>query len=106
MFFTCSNKKKDILIIGEGPTQGLDGTMLTAEKKYSVNFTENSKKCCLSLHYNRVNSYLIGNRKEIHKFKARVSEIAPTPLYLGSISKDFSVDDIKKDSIKWICLWF
>ena len=23
------NKKKDILILGEGPTQGLDGTTLT-----------------------------------------------------------------------------
>ena len=28
------NKKKDILLPGEGPTQGLDGTTLTAEKKY------------------------------------------------------------------------
>ena len=33
-----TNKKKDILILGEGPTQGLDGTTLTAEKKYSINF--------------------------------------------------------------------
>ena len=32
------NKKKDILILGEGPTQGLGGTTLTAEKMYSVNF--------------------------------------------------------------------
>ena len=35
------NKKKDILILREGPTQGLDGTILTAEKLYSINFTEN-----------------------------------------------------------------
>ena len=27
------NKKKDILILGLGPTQGLDGTTLTVEKK-------------------------------------------------------------------------
>ena len=27
------NKKKYILILGEGPTQRLDGTTLTAEKK-------------------------------------------------------------------------
>ena len=27
------NKKKDILILGEGPTQGLDGTTLAEEKK-------------------------------------------------------------------------
>ena len=33
------NKKKDILVLGKGPTQGLEHT-LTAEKMYSVNFTE------------------------------------------------------------------
>ena len=32
------NKKKDILILGKGPTQGLELT-LTAEKMYSINFT-------------------------------------------------------------------
>ena len=32
------NRKKDILIIDEGPTQGLDDLSLTTEKKYSVNF--------------------------------------------------------------------
>ena len=30
------NKKKDILILAEGPTQSLDDTILTAEKKYSI----------------------------------------------------------------------
>ena len=33
------NKKKDILIFGEGPTQGLDGTKLTGEKMYLMNVT-------------------------------------------------------------------
>ena len=37
------NKKKDILILGEGPTQGLDDTTLTAEKKYWINFAEHNK---------------------------------------------------------------
>ena len=31
------NKKKDILILGKAPTQGLEHT-LTAEKMYSLNF--------------------------------------------------------------------
>ena len=44
------NKKKDILILGEGSTQGLDGTTLTAEKNYSINFTKSRKKFCCSLH--------------------------------------------------------
>ena len=34
-----NNKKKDILILGKGPTQGLEHT-LTAEKLYSINFTK------------------------------------------------------------------
>ena len=33
------NKRKDILILGDGPTQGLDDTTLTAEAIYSINFT-------------------------------------------------------------------
>ena len=33
------NKKKETLILGKGPTQGLEHT-LTAEKSYSVNFTK------------------------------------------------------------------
>ena len=33
------NKKKDILIIGKGPTQRLEHT-LTAEKLYSINVTK------------------------------------------------------------------
>ena len=32
------NKKKDILVLGKGRTQGLEHT-LTAEKMYSINFT-------------------------------------------------------------------
>ena len=61
------NKKKDILILGRGPTQGWENT-LTAEKTYSINFTDKNKKICLSLHYNRENSYLFVNGTEIHKF--------------------------------------
>ena len=33
------NKKKDILVLEFGPTQGLEH-MLTAEKMYWINFTE------------------------------------------------------------------
>ena len=42
------NKKKNILILDEGPTQRLDNTTLTAEAKYSFNFTQQNKKLCLS----------------------------------------------------------
>ena len=89
------NKKKDILVLGKGPTQGLEHA-LTAEKMYSINFTVTRKKFCLSLHYNGTNSYLFVNDTEIYKFKAKDSEIAASLLCLGNISKDWSVDNMKK----------
>ena len=82
------NRNKDILISGKGPTQGLEHAP-SAEKMYSFNFTEHNKKFCLSLHYNVANSYLFVNSKEIHKFKAKDSETAATPLCLRYISKDW-----------------
>ena len=91
------NKKKDILILARGPKQGLENT-LTAEKMYSINFTEKNKIFCLSLHYNEVNSYLFVNGTEIHKFKTKDSKIVATPLCLGKISKDWLIDNMKKTS--------
>ena len=37
------NKDKYILIPGEGPTQGLDDTTLTAESKYPINLHNQEK---------------------------------------------------------------
>ena len=91
--------KKNILIFGKYFTQGLNNTAIYAEKLYSVNFTENNKKFCFSLHYNGANSYLFVNGAEIYKFKANDSETAATPLCLGNISKDFSVDNMKKTGL-------
>ena len=54
------NKKKVILVLGKVPTEGLEH-VLTAEKMYSINFRVTKKKFCLSLHYNRANSYLFVN---------------------------------------------
>ena len=33
------NKNKYTVILAEGPTRGLDDTILTAEAKYPINFT-------------------------------------------------------------------
>ena len=54
------------------------------------------KKCFWNLHYNGANSYLSVNGTGIHKFKAKDSEIVATPLCLGNISKDWSLDNLKK----------
>ena len=44
-----------------------------AEKIYKTNFTEQSKKSVLSLHYNGDNSYLFVNGSQELKFKTSVN---------------------------------
>ena len=92
------NKGKDILILGKGPTQGLGEHWLTAEKMYLINFSKDKITFCLSLHYNGANSYLFVNSTEIIKSKTKVSKIVASPLCLGNISKDWSIDNMKKSS--------
>ena len=95
-FIQIDNKKKNILVLGRGPTQGLERT-LTAEKIYCINFTVTKKKFCLSLHYNGPNSYLFVNGTEIIKLIAKDSEMVASPLCLGNISKDWSTDKTVKN---------
>ena len=89
------NKEKDILVFEKGSTQGLEHT-LTAEKMSWINFIVTKKKFCLSLHYNGANNYLFVNGTGIHRFNAKDSEILATPLCLRNISKDWSVDNMKR----------
>ena len=53
----------------------------------------------MTLHYNEANSYLFVTGAEIQKFKAKDSETVGTPLCLGNISKDISVDNIEKTGL-------
>ena len=76
------NKCKDILIFGEGATQGLNDTTLTTEAKYPINFTQSGKRFVLSLHYNGRNSFLFVNATKVFQFKAKNSEIKDYALCL------------------------
>ena len=92
-FVQIVNKIKNIVILGEGPAQGLDDTALTAGAIYPVNFTEPKKSFVLSLHYN---SFLFVNATKIYQLKAKYSEIRDYTLYLGNISKDYIINNMKK----------
>ena len=94
-----NNKIRSILVLGKDFIQGIYGTKIYAEKMYSINLTENNEKFCLSLNCNGADSFLFVNGTEIYKFKAKDSEIVPYPLCLGNISKDFSVDNMKKTEL-------
>ena len=75
-------KGKCIFIHAEAPTYGLDGTESTAEAKYLINFSRPNRKCCVSLHYNAINSLLFLNARKIDQFKASTSEITKIFLVL------------------------
>ena len=89
------------MILGEGLTQRLDDTTLTAETKHPINFTQSGKRFVLSLHYNGNNSFLFVNATKIYQFRAK-----DYTLCLGNISKDFTINNMKKNKIKRKCKIF
>ena len=93
-------RNKNILVLGEGPTQGSEDATITAEAKYSISFTESGK----SLHYS--DSFLFVNKVKIYQFRESDSETKPYPLCLGNISKDFLFDNKKKNRVKRGCVGF
>ena len=65
------NKGRDISVLGEGRTQVLDDTTLTAEAKYPINFTQSGKRFIVSLQYNGSNSFLFVNATKVYHSKQR-----------------------------------
>ena len=90
----ANNQKNNILILGKDFVQGINGTAIYVENLCKINLKKEKRKFCLSLHDNGANSYLFVNGTEIHTFKGKDSEIVASPLCLGNISIDFSVNNI------------
>ena len=101
------NKRRDILILGKWLAQGLDGTTFTAEALYpSFSFTQSRKIFALSLHYNGSNSFLFVNATNVYQFKAKNSEIKNYIHCLGIVSKDFTINNMKKTGWKGVVKYF
>ena len=62
--------ENNFLLLCERPTFGIDESLGSPEKKFSINFSKANTKICLRLHYNGDNNYLFVNEKGIFKFKA------------------------------------
>ena len=91
------DKRKDILIHDKSTIDGLDDITLTAEKKYSINFTEQQMKfCLLCFTMVRIVIYLL---MVLKYFKVIDSKINTAPLCLGNTSKDFSDDSMTKTGL-------
>ena len=92
-----NNKANNIYVMGKDFVQGINDTTLYADKVYSQNFTQPSKKFVLSLHYNGDNSYLFVNGKQELKFKAKNDQILKNEkLCLGNLSNQWRIAEYKK----------
>ena len=72
------NKRKDVSILGKGPTQGLEHTV-AAEKMYWINFTKENTKFCLSLRYTGANSYLLLMVQRLLNLKRKILKLQHIP---------------------------
>ena len=76
-------RNKNILVLGEGLTQGLHNATTTTEAKHPINFTESGKPFVSSLHYMGSDSFLFVNAANMYQFKAKDSEIKSYSLSLN-----------------------
>lgn len=66
-----------MLVLAEGPTNGLNDTAIIEDDKYSVNITKSRKKLFVDLQRNTSNSFLYTNGAKIQQSKAKDSKITP-----------------------------
>ena len=94
-----TNKTQNIYVLGKDFVQGINNTTIYAEKIYKTNFTEQSKKFVLSLHYNGDNSYLFVNGSQELKFKSSVNYLDRNLLCVGNISSEWSLTNGTKTGL-------
>ena len=94
-----------VMVLDSIPVQN-DDTTLTVEAKYPISFTQSGKRFVLSLHYNRSNSFLFVNATKVYQLRAKHSEIKDHALFLGNVSKEFTINSIKKSGLKGFVNFF
>ena len=95
----ANNKANNIYVMGNLFVQGINDTMLYAEKVYSQNFTPPSKKFVLSLHYNGDDSYLFVNGKQELKLKCKTEHLVKEKLCLGNLSDQWTTSESEKTGL-------
>ena len=95
----ANNKANNIYVMGDLFVQGINDTTLYAEKVYSQNFTQPSKKFELSLRYNGDDSYLFVNGKQELKFKCKLENLLKEKLCIGNLSDQWTASESEKN---WI----
>ena len=94
-----TNRVNNIYVMGTGLTQGINDTMLYAEKNFYRNFTDFGKKFILSLHYNGDDSYLFINGRQELKFKAKTDQLVTEKLCIGNLSDQWTMSESEKTGV-------
>ena len=87
----ATNRANHIYLMGTGLTQGINDTMIYAEKTFYRNFTDLGKKFVLSLHYNGDNSYLFVN--------GRQEKLVKEKLCIGNLSEQWTTSVSEKTGV-------
>ena len=95
----ANNKANNIYVMGDLFVQGINDTTLYAEKVYSLNFSQASKKFVLSLHYNGDDSYLFVNGKQELKFKCKTENLVKEKLCIGNLSDQWTASESEKTGL-------
>ena len=95
----ANNKANNTYVMGDLFVQGINDTTLYAEKVYSQNFTQPSKKFVLSLHYNDDDSYLFVNGKQELKFKSKTENLVKEKLCMGNLSDQWTASESEKTGL-------
>ena len=93
------NHRNKFLILGEGDTFGINGSLGVPEKILVSIFLNQTQLLLKSSHYNGDNSYLLVNGQETYNFKVIETTAFQSRLCLGSISDGFSATESRKVSL-------
>ena len=85
--------------MGDLFVQEINDTASYAEKVYSQNITQPSKKFVLSLHYNDDDSYLFVNGKQELKFKCKTENLVKEKLCIGNLSDQWTASESEKTAL-------
>ena len=95
----ATNRANNIYVMGKELIQGINGTIIYAEKLFHNNFTEFGVKFVLSLHYNGENTYLFANGRQELKCKAKDDQIINEKLCLGNVSDQWTTSESEKTGV-------
>ena len=91
----ATNRANHIYLMGTDFMQGINDTMIYAEKNFYRNFTDPGKKFVLSLHYNGDGSYLFVNGRQELKFKCKTDQLVKEKLCIGNLSDQWTSESEK-----------